>query len=394
MSIAMTFSICSLLLLFILYKSKISFQLQLLFVLSFIIDFLVILMLPNEGLYFTDGIDFYNAAMDVLSNNYVNIQLFLDFQKFIAAADSWHFTPVWVFALVLHITKTPVCIAIIHVFLMKVSILLWYFVLKYCSSGRVASIAAIFMLFSLYLKLFSVIPLKDPLVFFLSSVGTFGIVKLYFDKKLAGLFIALLAFALSLITRIYVAGGFTIVLAILMYDMIARRSATSAEKNKKRGWVVTLAVLVLVIFAYFITQNSILNSIVAYTMNWIQVNVLSGSFMALILRLLLAIPDIYFAPYFFNSYIAQPVYLPAYFESFVRLLLIGFAIKGVKLIYNSPNRRFIFIVMVIPLLINMLALEVQYSSSSIRQYMTNYPLICFMLAMGLGAKFTRNQEKE
>ena len=73
------------LLFFILNKIKLSKYLKICFYIAYVMACLIVLISINDALYFTDGVDYLNNALNVLEKYSFNPIAFLDFQSFITS---------------------------------------------------------------------------------------------------------------------------------------------------------------------------------------------------------------------------------------------------------------------------------------------------------------------
>ena len=360
------------LLFFILNKIKLSKYLKICFYIAYVMACLIVLISINDALYFTDGVDYLNNALNVLEKYSFNPIAFLDFQSFITSGDSWHFIPNYEFALFIFIFNSTKCISIFHIFLMQISILIWYLIFIKLVGSHTSKIFMIIMLFSLYLQTFTISALKDPIVFFLVALISyilFNLTKDNYQKKFIMLLALLLLF---LFTRIYDSVAMFITILLFIYFR--------AKPSRKQRFLSTVALIISFLLLLIIP---IFRELSIYLFSKATELLFNQSIMDFIIQFFIRFFNLYFSPIIINIFNAQYLYFGCYIESFMRTLLFPVFIIGFSKLLKLKQKKEVMILLFIPIFVNILSLTIGDQSSPIRQYMWNYQTIIIILSLGI-----------
>ena len=342
---------------------------------SYIISVIIILFSARGSMHFGDGYGYYEQALSVIENQGVSIGTFLDFGIFFNAAQSWHFLPVWEFALFLVIFESTKCISIFHVILMHISFIIWYKNFSLVGLAKSGKVAVIFMTLSLYLKNFTIPALKDPMVFFLSTVIIYNLIQFYYNLKLKQLVHTIIPILVLIFTRMYIAAGLMVSLVLLVFYYI---KIMYKKKNTFNALVLSCAIIIVMLIAMVAMLTT---DVYAYALRWI--NEVDFGLVGIIFTIIGRFINFCFGPLFINIFTAQSLYYPCYVEAFIRTVGCLFLFKGIYLSKKMKNKGLLFVTIVLPMLISMVALEAGEQASAIRQYMPFYPLLSILYAIGI-----------
>ena len=341
-------------------------NIKIIFMITYLISVIIILMSKRGSMYFGDGYDYYVLGQRVLKKYGRNLGTFLNYKNFISVCQSWHFIPVYEFALFDIIFKSTKCISIFHIILMHVSAGIWYKNFLNLKFGKKnAETASIIMLLSLYLYNYTIPALKDPLVYFLSTIISYFLVKYIYDEKLRYIIYTIIPI---IVTRMYVATSFCIAVIICCGRYVL--------KKKKYICIYCISIVSLLLIVSIFAKN-----VIAYIFTWIKRY--DMNLVELIINMFKRCVQFCFAPLIINIGNAQPLYYPTYIDALIRLLGIGFLIKGLTCLRKYQNKFAISIIFVIPLLLSMIALETGEQFSSVRQYFQSYPILCILYSIGI-----------
>lgn len=369
-----------LLLSFILHKTKLSRALKLCFYITYIISCVIVLLSTNGALFFTDGVDYLNNAKIILNSHGYNPMVFLDIQPFISIGDSWHFIPNYEFALFIFIFNSTKCISIFHIFLMQISILMWYLIFIKLINIRISKIFMILMLCSLYLHTFTISALKDPIVFFLVAVISYELCYLTKENYTKNIIILCAAVILLLFTRIYA----SIAMLVTIFIFFIFKIKPSKKDFTKSLLIFGLSFCILLIIPIF-------RDLITYLFLKTWELLINQNIIDFTVQFFIKLFNLYFSPVIINIFNAQYLYFGCYIESLIRTILFPVFLVGFNKLFKLKQRNEILIILFIPIFINLFSLTLGEQSSPVRQYMWNYQAIVIILSLGINEILHKNK---
>ena len=259
--------------------------------------------------------------------------------------------------------------------LTNIASLMWQNIFAKMGLRKSGLIASTVLVCSLYVRNFTTPALKDALVYFLFTVCVMYLFEYRHSGNYKALFKLIIPLLIMTFIRMYMTAAVMVSLMMFLLKDFFEMFQKRVPVKKILLMFVTMVALMLG-FIYILRT-----SLFEYVNSWLSRGAYGIGFLVDIIK---RIFNFVYGPLIINIKNAQSLYYPSYISAFIRLLLTPALIVGVsKIIRRKKEKKYIMVLLVMPLIVCMAALSVGNSQSSIRQYMSFYPLICIILGLGL-----------